>query len=445
MPEHPSDRISHEDTLLASRVAAYLTANAFVTIAFVTVSYGSLSTTTGGVILELAIVGLGVFLAFFFTAIGRRSVTAIRFYRACAREGISDVPDSSLREFFRDGRTKLDNGITLGHVPSHQVTKTETKSIGKSIPWIWRGASSPNDVIGVLLPGCLAFFWVAVSFTISWGSTFDLDKHVLPSWPFIGLSVLVVVLFLFLWMVSTWPLADVGRETKSDGGSLMAVLGRGIQYRVGKWLPSPDREICRRLSDGIPLHSAIPIPGDLDGPDAIVGGGQLNVEAAAALLRQQRMSCVLGFAGPAPYLWHWNGGDDGPSESGPMEAALRMLVPDAEVLPWTPRGEFDPGPHSPSDTRVEVGNVMRLAEERGYSRVRFITITPHVARVAFWAQRLRRVDFTVESSESILVALSPAHAQRVYDLQSSSAYRTTVHDERAGLEKLLLPISYPSA
>lgn len=209
---------------------------------------------------------------------------------------------------------------------------------------------------------------------------------------------------------------------------LLAVLGRGIQWDGGRWFPTPDLEMYR-LVDGRPRHSARPLPPDPASPMFLVGGGALNVDAAAEWLRREPRDCVLGFAGPSPYLQRFDGAQDGPSESEVMSDEIARRVPSASVTRWSG------APDVPTNTAVEVRNVLDHARRAGYSRVRFLSVSVHLPRVALWAQRVARVEFTLEASETVLLLWRPQEVGRIARLHASSAYRRTVLREQLGIEE----------
>lgn len=216
-----------------------------------------------------------------------------------------------------------------------------------------------------------------------------------------------------------------------DDRVLLAVLGRGIQKTGEKWEPTGDFEVFRKDQDGRMVHSATPISDNDDDENCLIGGGKLNVEAAALLLRRTKMRCVLGYAPPAPYLRSLGG----PSESLPMGKLLRSLVPGADINDWKDGLESEK-----SNTIVEVNNVMKLAGQIGIKEVRFLTISPHVPRVTLIAQKAPKeqaVKFTVESSETIISTLEPASRTRIARIQQSKAYRRTVAAENVGISTLL--------
>lgn len=213
------------------------------------------------------------------------------------------------------------------------------------------------------------------------------------------------------------------------------MLGRGIQLADGEWRPTPDLEVYRQGSDR-PLHYAFPTTPNPDDPLCLVGGGQLNLDAAVAAVRAGARTVVLGFAAPSRYLREVGG----PSESVVMSAALRRASPRADIIEWSgPPGEE-------TNTESEVRNALGLARERGFTSVRFLTVSPHLPRVLLIAQLasidLGRTgssapDWDGVSSDSIVASLGAANRARVARLRSSAAYRRTVAFESRGVALVL--------
>jgi hypothetical protein len=421
-------RIYHDDTLLSNRATTYLAANAFLVIAFATIIAASPSTGSSRLILELAIIFIGMFMALGFTTIGRRSVIAIQFWRECSNSN-APVRDGDLFKFFRDGIVVLPDGTVISRKRPDEF-RGAPGTIGHEIPWRWGVIGTPNNALGVILPLCLASFWAAASFTVSAAGGMTILTVLIPTAFVFGTFISIAGLSAFAVMMATWSPQGV---SISAPRTLLAVLGRGIQYDPHSredpegWIPSPDYETCTRSADGKPIHSALTLKEERGSSNWVVGGGQLNVDAAVAILRRTPMPCALGFAHPADYLRKYDGANDGPSESEPMERALKRALRDSIVIPYSGIGI------GASNTRAEVENVMKLAKERRFEAVRFLTISPHVPRVSLYAQSAKLVKFSIESAETVLLSLEPDQAERIRTLQSSVAYRNTISDERFGI------------
>ena len=426
----PLVRVYHEDKLLSDRIDSYLAANAFLVIAFATVFLTSAVSLWAAIIVQTSIVLLGLFLAFFYISIGSRNRIAIEFWRECEQAGLHSVNDKHLFTYFERGQVHLPGGIIKSY--PRGKSNAEEGSVRASVPWKWDWVGSPNHVIGVWVPRGIATFWVVLSSTISYGATTSIEGHPLPVTPLLFAPMLVVAILLFI----AWaPPKGHPKWVKTDDQTLLAVLGRGIQKVGENWVPTEDLEVFIRDQKGKPVHSPTRLAVDDSNENCLIGGGELNVHAAALLLSRTKMGCVLGYAPPASYLR--NPQVEGPSESLPMGELLRSLVPNAEVIDWN-----DGQGSEESNTDLEVGNVMKLASRIGVKEVRFLTISPHVPRVTIIAQKTKedlklRVDFTIESSESILSDLEPECRDRIAHIQQSKAYRRTVFAEYEGVKKLL--------
>lgn len=217
---------------------------------------------------------------------------------------------------------------------------------------------------------------------------------------------------------------------------LLVVLGRGIQFDGTAWRPTPDLEVYRKGADR-PVHFARPVPVDPSDPLCLVGGGQLNLAAAATILRRRPMLTVLGFAPPSRYLRE----EDGPSESQVMSDALLTEVPAARVVRWSGATRGD------SNTETEVRNAFGLAKRRSLRRIRFLTVSPHLARVLLTAHLVSRElanrdsrpppDWFGVSSEGVVAESGEEGRARVSQLQRSPAYRRTIAYESRGIALLL--------
>lgn len=436
----PLERLFHEDKILSDRGAAYLAANAFLVLGFVTVISSSVAKTSTGVIIESSIVAVGVVLAWFFTAIGIRTVTAIEFWRECEHGGAKQAEDLWLFNFFHDRDVLLGNGVRIVGV-QHPCPKPKKEgSVRAAVPWRWEWISSLNNVVGVILPVIIAGFWVVASFTIYWGRSVSLGGRAFP-WFLQGLVIFVLASFFFgwLWKTRPWTPRHEGEPT------LLAVLGRGVQQTSSGWVPTPAYEMCELL-DGKPRHRRIPVEVVKDAEECRVGGGQLNVRAAAHIIKRARMQCVLGFASPASYLRDSEGKPSVRTEGDPMAAYLRTLVDRPEVIDW--KADLPGLPSTDSDTAVEVANVMDCARDRGIRNVLFVTISAHVPRVILRARQESRTGetFTVLASETILAEFEPSETAELADLQASAPYQRTIRDELYGTaEALGLKVSSASS
>ena len=430
--EGPLERIYREDELLAHRNLAFLTASSFLVIAFVNVLVASQLATLGKSLVELAIVGIGLFLSFFSVALGRRTVLAINFWRECENAGLKaeDVTDAALFSFYTEGSAVLPRGVIIvGKNDSTNIRGTPG-SVRYAIPWRWSWVGSTNDVVGVLLPLSFAIFWMFLSFMVFPDWSFQVGVITVPSSLLVGIGTAAVVVPFFIWMALTLPLRP---QRLSPPCELLAVLGRGIELRNGKWVPTEDVSPYVLDTSGRPLHVPDFPSSDKETIVYLAGGGRMNVEAAASLLKKQPCACILGFARPARYLQT----SGGPSESEPMSDLLEhILDSQAQVERWNIRYGGD---RVESNTSVEVENAFRYAKEKGYVRIQFLTISPHLPRVRKYAEECRAkpefsgIHFTYLASDSVLEMSDPKERRRIRRLRQSKEWIETQHYEWMGL------------
>lgn len=196
-------RIYHEDDLLAQRTTYFITANAFLALAFATLLVAKPPPGIDVLPGELAIVGLALFLAYFSLAFGRRHAIAIDFWRQVEKARPENFADSVQRDFYRDGwATVRGTGSisVISAVPRRPETPTGANgSVYGSVPWRLGFVGSTNNAIGVLVPTAIAVFWVLVSLAIpspAWSSV-----------PLIPLAVAIVASLCFGWMWAFRPWA----------------------------------------------------------------------------------------------------------------------------------------------------------------------------------------------------------------------------------------------
>ena|GEM_PF-2814085 len=136
------------------------------------------------------------------------------------------------------------------------------------------------------------------------------------------------------------------------------------------------------------------------------------------------MPVVLGYSPPPEYLQKVGG----PSESEPMSETLRALVPGVATIPWRGAGE------GPANTQVEVHNVMQLALGERFTRVRFLTVLPHLPRVLLLAANEKsRVPYEGIASELVLLEHDRGQSERVLRLLGSPAFGRTAQLELQGI------------
>lgn len=422
------DRIHYEDKQLATRVLAFLTATSFLVIGFATAESRATGLGQSAAALQFAIALLGLFLSYLYSAVGFRNITAIRFWGKYAAATRSE--HGLLFDFFHNGAVTLATGATISQTAKRGG---KARTVWDALPWKW--VHTPNDVFGLVVPWGLAVFWAATTFTVPLGTFSAYGVTLSVAETLVGPLVSVVGFVVFFVTYRSWP----GEVTLKKSGVLLAVLGRGVYFDGKEWVPSEDFEVCR-IDPGTeaPSHCALPVQDGTPGTGKRLGGGRLNVDAAATILSRGSTPVVLGFGPPAEYLVAYEKGKVGPIEGEPMAQVLRAKVPSAQVIPFPSEVVVDP--RSKSDTRLEVSSVFQLARVRGFSSIRFLTISPHMLRVQHFAfeefNANPRVSFTVESSEGVLLSNRPEASNRVARFQGGPEYAATVKDELAGLESL---------
>ena len=427
-----AERVIHEDRLLSERTASFVAANAFLAVAFATVTGVLLGSHSIADLLRWGIVGLALFLAYFELALGSRTLAALSFWRACER-GQVEVEDHHLGDFYREGHVEFDNGCVRMATSRRQI-RHPRGSVEGSPPWRWMpSVGGWNGISGTVIPTALGIFWVAASFTIA------------PLyWAGAAVAVVSFAFFLVAWVDSPSRAAWCPRRDE-----VLAIMGRGIRRQrrhLGRvrWVASSNFELYE-LVGGKPAHLPDrPEKFDRESDLCLVGGSRLNLEAARRILENRDSLCVVGFAHAAPYLRKARDQNDPRerdlNESEILSNELQRLLPDAEIERW----EQDSS--DPSNTEREVRNVIEFAIEKKIPSVRFLSIRPHLARVEACAarvcERLRLAGIsppTIETSiasEDIVKGISSRHARRVEDLVSSSAYKRTIAWEEMGRRRI---------
>lgn len=223
---------------------------------------------------------------------------------------------------------------------------------------------------------------------------------------------------------------------------ILAILGRGIQKlhesdpnpEVRSWQLTEDLEICTDLGAHLPVR----VPADDQHPYCLVGGGQMNLEAGKALIRQHAPQIVVcAFGDRSAYLKKAKG----PSESEVMTEALHrsfgddQVAREPELVVWHRTRSTDLA----SNTRQEILNIFDLAIERGLTRIGFVTVGVHVPRTATFItkhisthpkyQHLSPVMF---ESEEVLLGSSNKWKPRVDALRNSQAFSRNLANEFKG-------------
>lgn len=427
LPEELSDRISREDKLLSDRTGSFVAASAFLAVAFATLLVGVVRTDLAPSWIEWGIVALGLSLAYFFLALGRRTIVAISFWRACSNSQDTSVGDRDLFHFFEDGHVEYNDGCVRS-LPRGGLRAYPARSVRGAWPWRFQWIGSANEVTGVIIPVSIAVFWCAASFSLRGLAPLgSIDGYAVPpAGVIVSLSALIV--FGLSWYKRParaywWPPRD----------EILAVMGRGIRRDRKHWRPTNDREMYRMSGDR-PAHQVESPPADDADDLCLVAGGQLNVDAACVYLREKPMLTLLGFAHQAQYLSDSN--PDGPTESAIMSDFLQRAIRLAEIERCSNSSK------GVSNTMVEVRNILDFAEEHAIQRVWFLSIESHLIRVQRLVEQFRRgrpqlrvrTDFL--SSEKILLDNGGKGAERVVELRRTKAYARTRNWELQGAARV---------
>lgn len=178
-------RVDHEDNLLVQRTSYFISAHAFLVIAFATLLASSLNQSIA-VLMLIAIVAFGLALAYFSFALGQRTLVAISFWKACAKSGL-ELTDENLRDFYSNGvvwphvgrivpdvdrttsgRAQAGTGAAAGTAGQEAPPpKPPVGTMKDSWPWSWRWLQSSSRLTGLIFPAVTAAFWVALAFAIT--------------------------------------------------------------------------------------------------------------------------------------------------------------------------------------------------------------------------------------------------------------------------------------
>lgn len=222
---------------------------------------------------------------------------------------------------------------------------------------------------------------------------------------------------------------------------LLAILGRGVQRLkadsdptdVASYVTTEDIEICDEKFAHLPVR----VPADDEHPNAIVGGGQLNLLTGAELVRTYHPQLVVcAYGGRSPYLESING----PSESEIMSAELSHMLGTAPIHVW-PREKKVPGP---ANTGTEIRNVLDLAIDREIYRIMIVTVGVHVPRTGTFVAKLlsqnaryRDLAPVVLESEEILVGANEHYVGRVKTLRDSKSFARNWAREANGCQHII--------
>lgn len=223
---------------------------------------------------------------------------------------------------------------------------------------------------------------------------------------------------------------------------LLAILGRGIQKETadGPWVLTEDLEVLAENGG----HSIIRLPVDESNPNCVVGGGELNLAAGLELYHEHEPKLVVcAYGHRARYLVE----ADAPTESEVMSTRLALFCKvrtqtEPEMVVWLK----DKDVPVPSNTKVELLNILRLASDRECLSVGIVTVTVHLQRAILFMRRHfaseefshKHIEVEFFASEQVLTRVNPeAYAPRVLYLFSSEAFRRNALRELSGVNDFL--------
>ena len=224
------ERVYHEDSLLVQRTSYFVSAHAFLVIAYVSLAVVTISPALDTAVVQVAVLGLGLSLAYLSTALGLRTLVALSFWRVCEKNGVA-FSDDLLFKFFKDGEVSIPPPDKAGQVAvpirGRIVVDLHPAGVGqsdkfdgrmfRSWPWRFDLVGSPNQMSGVLFPVVTGIFWVVLAFALT-----------TPAWnhiPLIGTTFAIVSLAAFSWTIhrrprqAKWQNAPTGFLTVSNGPS----------------------------------------------------------------------------------------------------------------------------------------------------------------------------------------------------------------------------------
>ncbi len=231
-----------------------------------------------------------------------------------------------------------------------------------------------------------------------------------------------------------------------EGKLLLAALGRGTQqlYANGPWEPTGDLEVC----DEKFAHLPICVPENDDHPNSIIGGGQLNILAAAELWRQLDPAIVVfAYGNRSLHLQEYGF----PSESEIMGEYFAKLIGDpaaaSRLVDVFDEKEWNVGG---AGTLQELHNIFSLARKRDIQNVTIVTVAVHAARVAFmvrgYSGEFGDLKISIAVSEYVLLRANPEkYADRVKRIFASQSYIRNYEREISGMNALLAGTYKPIA
>jgi len=225
-------------------------------------------------------------------------------------------------------------------------------------------------------------------------------------------------------------------------GSLLAILGRGIQKTTpdGPWLPTEDLEVYGE--DG--AHRTIRVQADDENPKCLVGGGELNLRAGIELykkLDQRVVVCAYGHR--AEYLKKIGGPSESEVLSTLFAAEVKKVIgvtPTVDV--WLRTREVE----GKSNTNTELKNIFELAVGLGLGGVTVATVSVHIPRVLLLAERhissvsqFKNLELQFFSSEEVLLDSEPQEYwdERIRRMHGSKAHLRALHLEMNGVRAII--------
>jgi len=207
---------------------------------------------------------------------------------------------------------------------------------------------------------------------------------------------------------------------------LLAVFGAGCDMKDGIWIPGGDFEIWPLGPNGgrsIVRQDSV----DDNDPNAVIGMGELTLEAAVAIyphVNPDSVAIAYGDSSPSLKL------DGHPSENEVMSEYFEERHPKARLEIFDPV-EWKSG-GSASGTYHEVANLLRLMQRDAIDEVFIVHRKVHLRAMELTTLRLqepefqdlaKRIRIQSGSVESILTKSDPDKFwKRIWNIEDSKAY-----------------------
>lgn len=214
---------------------------------------------------------------------------------------------------------------------------------------------------------------------------------------------------------------------------VLCVLGRGIERMDGTntWRPTAYVE---RLSEenghsGLRIENITAFDED---PKVVISGGEVNAVAGALFYKE------LALAGAPPAVVTFAGGRPAYLAKEPQHITEgRILYERFQEVSLHTRSEivFQDGN---SNTRDDLQETLKLAQERSFRRIAIVTVTVHIPRcLAFVSSNwLQGMEIRFFASEPIVHRFLPGEYEYLYEAMISPAYTRTAERERKGISDL---------